>query len=90
MKDPWTWTTVWGLTMGVRVGLGGRGQKEKNWDDCNSINNKMFSKKIWSYPVNRPHTLAQVTMEVQRGIQDRDRQMRFITKYSARSSHGKK
>ena len=29
MNDPWTWTTVWGLTVGVGGGLGGRGQREK-------------------------------------------------------------
>ena len=23
MKDPWTWTTVWGVTMEMEVGLGG-------------------------------------------------------------------
>ena len=36
MNDPWTWTTVvWGGTVGARGGLGGGGQKGKNWDNCN-------------------------------------------------------
>ena len=38
MKDPWTWTTVWGLTIEVGGGLGGEGQRGKHWDNCNSIN----------------------------------------------------
>ena len=38
MQDPWTWTTVWGLPKGVGVVRG------KNWDNCNSINNKIFLK----------------------------------------------
>ena len=41
MKDPWTKTTVWGLTMEVGGGLGGRGRMGKEWDNCNSINDKM-------------------------------------------------
>ena len=33
MHTPWAWETVWGLTWGgVRVGLGGGGEKEKNWE----------------------------------------------------------
>ena len=59
MNDPQTWTKVWGLTVGVGSGLGGGGQKGKNWDNCNSIDNKIFKltnkikfktmkmKKIW-------------------------------------------
>ena len=39
MKDPWTWTTVWALTVEVVGGLGGGGQRGKNWDNCYSINN---------------------------------------------------
>ena len=42
MKDPWTWTMVWGLTMELGVGLGGGKQREEKWDNCNSINNKIF------------------------------------------------
>ena len=34
MNDPWTWTTGWGLTVGVGGGLGGD-QRDKNWDNCN-------------------------------------------------------
>ena len=29
MNDPWTQTTVWGLTVEVGVGLGGGGQRGK-------------------------------------------------------------
>ena len=29
MSDPWTWTAVWGLTVGARGGLGRGGQREK-------------------------------------------------------------
>ena len=29
MNDPWTWTTEWGLTEGVRGGLSGGEQREK-------------------------------------------------------------
>ena len=36
MNDPWTWTTVWGLTMKVGDGLGAGRQKGKNWDNYNS------------------------------------------------------
>ena len=42
MKDPWIWTMVWGLTMEVGDRLGGGGQREKNWDNRNSINNETF------------------------------------------------
>ena len=37
MNDLWTWTTVWGLPVGVGGGLCGRGQRGKNWDNCNII-----------------------------------------------------
>ena len=37
MNDPWTWTTEWRLTVGEGGGLGGRGQRGKNWDNCNKI-----------------------------------------------------
>ena len=30
---------MWVLTVGVRGGMGGGGQRGKNWDNCNSINN---------------------------------------------------
>ena len=32
MSDPWTWTTVWGLTVGAGDGLDGGGQRGKDWD----------------------------------------------------------
>ena len=35
MNDPWSWTTVWELTVGVWGGMSGGGQKGKNWDYCN-------------------------------------------------------
>ena len=37
MNDPWTWTTVWGLTVGAGGGMGRGGQREKNWYNCNRI-----------------------------------------------------
>ena len=36
MNGPWTWMTVWGLTVGVGVRMGGEGQRG-NWDNCNRI-----------------------------------------------------
>ena len=38
--EPWTWTKVWGWPMEWEV-LGGGGQREKNWDNHNSVNNKI-------------------------------------------------
>ena len=45
MTQTWTWATVWGLTMeeGGRLGRGGK--RRKNWDNLNSINNKIHLKK---------------------------------------------
>ena len=37
MNDPWTWTTVWGLTVGAGGGIRGGGQRWKNWDNHNRI-----------------------------------------------------
>ena len=37
MNDPRTWTRVRELTVGVGNGMGGRGQRGKNWDNCNRI-----------------------------------------------------
>ena len=45
MNDPRTWTTVWELTLGVRGGIGGGGQKGKYWDNCNRITIKNDLKK---------------------------------------------
>ena len=44
MKDSWTWTTLWGLTMGVGAGWW-RGVKRVKWNTCNSINNKTLNKQ---------------------------------------------
>ena len=41
MHDTWTWTTVWELTVGVGS-AGWRGERGKNWDNCNSIKSKIF------------------------------------------------
>ena len=46
MNDSWTWTTERGVTVGERGGLGGGGQKGKNWDNCNRINNKKLKKDL--------------------------------------------
>ena len=45
MSDPWTRTTVWELTVGMQGGMGGRGQRGKNWDNCNRITIKKSFKK---------------------------------------------
>ena len=37
MNEAWTWTTVWELTVGAGKGMGGGGQRGKNWDNCNRI-----------------------------------------------------
>ena len=51
VNDPWTWTTVWGLTVGLEGGLGGGGQRGKNWNNCNRINkNKKRCKSFCSVP----------------------------------------
>ena len=44
MNDPWTWTTVQGLTGGAGV-AGWEGAKGGNWDNYNSINNMIFKFK---------------------------------------------
>ena len=44
MNDPWTWTTMWGQTMGVEDRMGGRGQRGKNWDNCNRTTIKYLKK----------------------------------------------
>ena len=50
MNDPWTWTMVWGLTVGGGGGgePGRGGQRGKNWNNCNRIITKKdyFLKKI--------------------------------------------
>ena len=51
MNDSRTWTSVWGLTVGAGRGLGGGGQRGKNWDNSNRINkykkrNLLFSLSI--------------------------------------------
>ena len=48
MKDPGTWATVWGLTVGARGG-GGLGKGGKKWDNHNRITiKKDLIKKIIS------------------------------------------
>ena len=42
MNDPWTWTTVWGLTMRVGGGIGRGRQRWKNWNNCNRITVKNY------------------------------------------------
>ena len=37
MEDPWTFTAVWGLTVGGGQGAGQRRAKGENWDNCNRI-----------------------------------------------------
>ena len=41
MNDPRTWTTVWGLTVAVGIGMGRGGQRGKTWDNYNRITIKM-------------------------------------------------
>ena len=41
MNDPWTWTVLWELTMGMWVGWaeeGKGGQRGKDWDSSNKTN----------------------------------------------------
>ena len=54
MNDPWTWTTERGLTVGEKGGLGGEGQKGKNWDNCDRINNKKIKVEKKKHPVSSP------------------------------------
>ena len=42
MNDPWTGSTVWGLTVGAGGGVGRGEQKGKNWGMCNRITIKMI------------------------------------------------
>ena len=46
MNDPWTWTMVWGLTVGVGSGLGRGGQRGKNWDNYKRITVKKLQIKF--------------------------------------------
>ena len=47
MNDPWTWTTVWELTVGAGGGMGGGEQREKIWNYCNGITIKsVLIKKV--------------------------------------------
>ena len=45
MNDPWTWTTGWGLTVGVQGGLGREEERGKYWGSCNRNSNKIFKFK---------------------------------------------
>ena len=40
MHDTWTRILVWGWPEGVGVGTKWKGGSGKNWDNCNSKNNK--------------------------------------------------
>ena len=53
MNEPWTWTTMWELTVGVGVGMGGGGQSGKNWDNCNRTKKKIKRAKSGKY-THRP------------------------------------
>ena len=44
MNDPWTWTTVWELTVGVGRCDGWRRAKGENWDNYNRITIKMIKR----------------------------------------------
>ena len=46
MNDSWTGTTERGVTAGEGGGMGRGGQKEKNWDNCNKVNNKKLNKEL--------------------------------------------
>ena len=46
MNDPWTWTPVWELTVGVGVGMRRGQQKGENWENCNRITIKMILKEF--------------------------------------------
>ena len=52
MNDPWTWTMVWGLTVGAGCGLSGEGQMGKNWKNCNRIMINFFKKTLLSVGKN--------------------------------------
>ena len=52
MNDPWTWTRVWGLTVGAGCGLSGEGQMGKNWKNCNRIMINFFKKTLLSVGKN--------------------------------------
>ena len=45
INDPWTWTVVWGLTVGVGGEAGWRKAKGENWNNCNRIRIKNKFKK---------------------------------------------
>ena len=46
MNDPGTWSTVWGLPVGVGEGWDGwRRAKGENQDNCNRISTKMIKMK---------------------------------------------
>ena len=48
MNDPWTWTTVWELTVGMDCGSNGwagwRRAKGENWGNYNRKRIKIFQK----------------------------------------------
>ena len=46
VNHPWTWTTVWELTVGAGVEMGGGGQRGENCDNCNRVNKNLEKKKL--------------------------------------------
>ena len=42
INNPWAWTMVWELTVGVGCGMGEGGQRGKNWYNSNRIMIKMI------------------------------------------------
>ena len=51
MSDPGTRTPGRGLTVGAGGGLRGKGQRGKNWENCNRIAIKYFLNKNKSVPL---------------------------------------
>ena len=45
MKDPWTCTAGWGLTMKVGGGLGGKEKGGNQWNQCEALKIKIIKRK---------------------------------------------
>ena len=50
--------------------LGGGGQREKNWDNCNSMINKIFFKNTGPFNIEKVRERVQVSMTRTRAIED--------------------